>query len=70
MDIVFGPKETEKSIDIEIIDDDVWEPDEVFFVKLSLCPDLIQDAVLGAKSIQEVTILNDDGMHYFVLNFQ
>lgn len=59
-DIVFGPNETEKSIDVIVIDDDEWEPDEVFFVKLMLDNEIVQDAVLGSKTIQEVTILNDD----------
>ncbi|ESO09920.1 hypothetical protein HELRODRAFT_72786 [Helobdella robusta] len=59
-EMVFEPNETEKSIDIIIIDDDEWEPDEVFFVKLSLDPNIIQDAMLGSKAIEEITILNDD----------
>jgi hypothetical protein len=33
----FREKETQKSITVEIIDDDQWEPDETFFVKLFLC---------------------------------
>ena len=50
-------------VDITIIDDNEWEPDEVFFVKLSLDPEdpSYHQAVLGPKSIQEVTIVNDDG---------
>ena len=28
-ELVFGPNETEKSIDVIVIDDDEWEPDEV-----------------------------------------
>jgi len=32
--IDFGPGETEKKIEIEIVDDNEWEPDEYFFVRL------------------------------------
>ena len=56
-------KEAKKAIEVEIIDDDVWEPDETFFVKLSL-PDQAktEDYVrLGKKTINQITIINDDG---------
>ena len=33
--LVFKPGETLKYIDITIIDDDEWEENEVFFLKLS-----------------------------------
>ncbi|XP_013405754.1 sodium/calcium exchanger 1-like, partial [Lingula anatina] len=56
--MVFEPNETSKYIDIEIIDDNEWEPDETFFVRLSLDAD--QNAVIGKKSINQVTIINDD----------
>ena len=54
-----------KQVDIGIVDDNVWEPDEVFFVKLSLDPDdpNTNDVVLGKKAIQEITIVNDDGSY-------
>lgn len=59
----FLPREREKSITVEIVDDNEWEPDEVFFVKLTLDPSEIEKKVakLGKKSITEVTIVNDDG---------
>ena len=52
-----------KHFDIEIIDDNEWEPDEVFFVKLALDPSDVntQIAILGKIAIQEITIINDDG---------
>ncbi|XP_062575828.1 sodium/calcium exchanger 3-like [Saccostrea cucullata] len=56
--MVFEPNETLLYIDIEIIDDNVWEPDEVFFVRLSIEPE--QEAVLGKHPVTQVTILNDD----------
>jgi len=60
--LVFERGELSKEVDITIIDDNEWEPDEVFFVKLSLDPEdpSHSQAVLGPKSIQEITIVNDD----------
>lgn len=58
--LVFQPKESKKAIEIEIIDDDVWELDETFFVKISL-PEVDEDYVkLGKKTIMQITIINDD----------
>ncbi|XP_046365062.2 sodium/calcium exchanger 2-like isoform X2 [Haliotis rufescens] len=56
--IVFRPEETTKQIDIEIIDDNDWEPDEVFFVRLTAESD--QQARVGKRSVTQITILNDD----------
>ncbi|XP_050391531.1 sodium/calcium exchanger 2-like [Patella vulgata] len=58
--LTFKPKETLKEIFIEIIDDDVWEPDEFFFVKLFLEDGQDSAASLGKVSINQVTIVNDD----------
>lgn len=59
--LVFKPGETLKYIDITIIDDDEWEENEVFFLKLSRF-DYKDDTVeIGKQSITEVTIINDDG---------
>ena len=63
--MVFEANETYKYVDIEIVDDNEWEPDEVFFVKLSVEPE--QNAMVGQKSINEITIVNDDGMLSFVI---
>lgn len=57
--LVFEAGETSKYIDIEIIDDYEWEPDETFFVKLTL--DTKENTIIGRKTICEVTIINDDG---------
>ncbi|KAK2160732.1 hypothetical protein LSH36_127g04060 [Paralvinella palmiformis] len=59
---VFEKEEDMKHFDIEIIDDNEWEPDEVFFVKLALDPSDVntQIAILGKIAIQEITIINDD----------
>ena len=61
--LIFEPEETQKFIEIEIIDDNEWEPDEVFFVKLSLdsSDPSYNTSLMGRKAIMEVTIINDDG---------
>lgn len=50
-------------IDVEIINDNQWEPDEEFFLKISLLMDQErrEGVQLGRISIMEITILNDDG---------
>ncbi|XP_046648240.1 sodium/calcium exchanger 1-like [Daphnia pulicaria] len=61
--IEFQPKEVVKEIMIEIVDDDQYEPDEQFYLKLSLTHNLSykhKEVALGRISIMEVTILNDD----------
>ncbi|XP_041364982.1 sodium/calcium exchanger 2-like isoform X2 [Gigantopelta aegis] len=59
--ITFQPKEKVKDLYVEIIDDDIWEPDEFFFVKLILDPNEKNDnVILGKTSINQVTIINDD----------
>jgi len=58
--LTFGPNETHQYIEITIIDDYEWEPDETFFVKLHI-PEGFNDKVeIGHHSIAEVTIINDD----------
>lgn len=58
-EIVFQPNETEKQLEIEIIDDYEWEPDEMFFVKLHSDPNDAK-VMIGKHCIAEVTIINDD----------
>ena len=49
-------------IGLTIVDDNQWEPDEEFFVKLTLIPGSESETVkLGKTCIMEITILNDDG---------
>merc|ERR1711902_206445 len=57
--LTFEPNETEKEIGITIVDDNQWEPDEEFFLKMSLVPGE-EGLKLGRTSIMEITILNDD----------
>jgi len=59
--LTFQPNETEKEIGITIVDDNQWEPDEEFFLKLSLLQGGESGELkLGRTSIMEITILNDD----------
>ena len=45
-----------------IVDDNQWEPDEEFFLKLTMLQGHGNGEVkLGRTSIMEITILNDDG---------
>lgn len=58
--ITFEPEETSKHIEVIIIDDYEWEPDETFFVKLHSDVEESIDCEIGPHSIAEVTIINDD----------
>ena len=49
------------------MDDNQWEPDEEFFVKLTLIPGEDSENVkLGKTCIMEITILNDDGTLHII----
>lgn len=52
---------------VEIVNDNQWEPDEEFFLKISLIYNDeevdTKNVQLGRISIMEITILNDDGRH-------
>ena len=67
--MVFSPGETSKVVEIKIVDDNEWEPDEVFFVRLIATDD--EDCIIGKRSICQVTILNDDSKFViiFILSF-
>ena len=59
--LTFRPHETKKEIGITIVDDNQWEPDEEFFLKLTIIPGEDNEHVkLGKRCIMEITILNDD----------
>lgn len=45
---------------MEIVNDNKWEPNEEFFLRLSLVYKENANVVLGALSIMEITILDDD----------
>lgn len=46
---------------VEIVNDNKWESNEEFFLRLSLLNGENQNVRLGRVSIMEVTILDDDG---------
>ena len=60
----FEDGEVEKEIKVEIVDDNQWEPDENFFLKLSILPEDVGNVMLGRVCIMEITILNDDGENF------
>jgi solute carrier family 8 (sodium/calcium exchanger) len=56
----FSPGETEKTIDIKIIDDNQWEPDEKFYCHLEVVSAEDVKATIGNIAVTEITIINDD----------
>jgi len=56
--VTFQPGQKEHEINVEIIDDNKREPDEEFFLKLSVTTD--PHVKLGRSSIMQITILDDD----------
>lgn len=58
----FTPGISERFINIEIIDDDVFEEDESFFIQLS---NPTNGAILGASSLATIMILDDDHGGFF-----
>eukprot|EP00927_Polykrikos_kofoidii_P062432 TRINITY_DN57245_c0_g1_i1.p1 TRINITY_DN57245_c0_g1~~TRINITY_DN57245_c0_g1_i1.p1 ORF type:complete len:1089 (+),score=185.15 TRINITY_DN57245_c0_g1_i1:49-3315(+) len=67
-ELVFGPHQTEKCIEVKIIDNDHWDANECFFLELS-SPEVIERPHFGLGSTTEVSlsrplicidILNDD----------
>lgn len=61
--LVFHPGETEKTFKVQVIDDDVFEEDEHFYVRLSSA----KGACLASPSTATVVILDDD--HSGVFSF-
>ncbi|CAG9565672.1 unnamed protein product [Danaus chrysippus] len=61
--LVFGPGEAEKTFSVQVIDDDVFEEDEHFTVRLSSA----KGACLASPSTATVVILDDD--HSGVFSF-
>lgn len=69
--LVFGPYAKERELTVKIIDDNQWEPDEEFFLRLSIVDDGYdrKDVVLGRLPIMEIIILNDDGKKQYLVIF-
>ncbi|XP_075559788.1 sodium/calcium exchanger Calx-like [Dermacentor variabilis] len=59
--VMFQPGETQRRVTVQVVDDNQWEPDETFFLGLSL-PAAGDGAgvALGRKSVMEITIIDDD----------
>ncbi|KAG0431165.1 hypothetical protein HPB47_022051 [Ixodes persulcatus] len=57
--VLFQPGEVQRKVSVQIVDDNQWEPDETFFLRLSL-PLESSNVMLGRKSVMEVTIIDDD----------
>jgi solute carrier family 8 (sodium/calcium exchanger) len=65
--VTFAKNEELRQVFIEIVDDCEWEPDEFFFVKLHVVKQedgSHEHIALGNISINQVTIINDDGKYY------
>lgn len=61
--VMFQPGETQRRVTVQIVDDNQWEPDETFFLRLSLPASAAGDGAevaLGRKSVMEITIIDDD----------
>ncbi|KAK7592838.1 hypothetical protein V9T40_007590 [Parthenolecanium corni] len=58
--LIFSPFENEKKVTVKIIDDNKWEPDEEFFLRLTLLTKRDENVRLGNYPIMEVTIIDDD----------
>lgn len=63
--LLFNPGDKEKTIKLEVIDDDVFEPDEHFYVRLRSCE---PQGSLASPSLATVIILDDD--HGGVFKFE
>ena len=61
----FAPGQAELEITVEIVDDDDWEPDEEFFLKIAQNPECDNKVKIGMRHIMTIMILNDvtDGVH-------
>ena len=67
-EVKFDANEELRQVHIEIVDDNEWEPDEFFFVKLQIPKthdgsQIDENVALGNLAISQVVIINDDGMY-------
>jgi solute carrier family 8 (sodium/calcium exchanger) len=61
-EVQFAANEELRQVYIEIVDDNEWEPDEFFFVKLQI-PQQNEEIAFGNLAITQVVIINDDGKY-------
>merc|ERR1712130_718182 len=59
--LTFEPYQKEKEVSVTIVDDNQWEPDEEFFLKLALIPKVTSEAVAGFDDVN-VSLLG--GQHH------
>lgn len=57
--LVFEPGETMNYIEINIVDDNIWKEDEVFYARISIDPS--EPGVVGRSAMTQIIVLNDDG---------
>ena len=57
-------------MEVEIVNDNQWEPDEEFYLRMSLLNEKEdrEGVQLGRISIMEIVILNDDGQYTYSNN--
>ncbi|EEC04908.1 sodium/calcium exchanger, putative, partial [Ixodes scapularis] len=53
--VLFQPGEVQRKVSVQIVDDNQWEPDETFFLRLSL-PLESSNVMLGRKSVMERSV--------------
>ncbi|XP_064478601.1 sodium/calcium exchanger Calx-like [Ornithodoros turicata] len=58
--ILFQPGEAQRKVSVQIVQDNQWEPDETFFIKLCLPEQTNPQVAIGRKAVMEITIINDD----------
>ncbi|KAI8797275.1 sodium/calcium exchanger 2, partial [Biomphalaria glabrata] len=60
--MIFAAGESKKELYVDIVDDNVWEPDEFFYVKLfhPTPGSTVEDVEIGKVATNKVTIINDD----------
>ncbi|OAF66404.1 hypothetical protein A3Q56_05834 [Intoshia linei] len=58
--VEFGPGEAEKTIFVNIIDDNEYEPDEHFYMEMEVLEEYHNQVTLGSISKINIVILNDD----------
>jgi len=62
--LTFGPGETQKMVTLEVLDDDVFEEDEHFYIRIS---NLRRK---DGKPFQEISVIGEDGITKLQPNFQ
>ncbi|XP_065212113.1 sodium/calcium exchanger Calx-like isoform X2 [Planococcus citri] len=58
--LTFAPNEDQKKVAVSIVNDNKWEPDEEFFLRLTVVGKYADRVKLGQYSIMEVTIIDDE----------